>query len=53
MSTPADPKRLSLRELLAATRPWWILPLVIIVLAGVGLALLDIAPLRQMAYAVM
>lgn len=53
MSTPADPDREGFRELLAATRPWWILPLVLVVLAGVVLALSDIAPLRQLAYSVM
>ena len=40
------------KTVLKATRPWWIIP--IIVLFGVALALVltDIAPLRQFAYTV-
>jgi hypothetical protein len=40
------------KSVLRATRPWWIVP--ILVLFGVALALVltDIAPLRQFAYTV-
>ena len=40
------------KSVLMATRPWWIVP--ILVLFGIALALVltDIAPLRQFAYTV-
>ncbi len=39
-------------ELLRATRPWWILPILLILGAAVALALADGSPLRNLAYSV-
>lgn len=42
----------STSELLKATRPWWILPIVALLLLALVLVFTDIAPLRQFAYTV-
>ena len=39
-------------DLLKATRPWWIVPFVVLLLLAVILVFTDIAPLRQFAYTV-
>jgi hypothetical protein len=48
--TESDPS--STRELLRRTRPWWLIPLVLIFGLAIVLALGDIAPLRNLAYTV-
>lgn len=35
-----------------AARPWWLVPIVLILLIGVVLALLDSAPVRSLTYSV-
>ena len=42
----------STTELLKATRPWWIVPIVALLLLALILVFTDIAPLRQFAYTV-
>jgi len=39
-------------ELLRATRPWWIVPILLILGAAVALALADGSPFRNLAYSV-
>ncbi len=47
------PPRPTPGELLRATRPWWIVPIVVIFGAGLALALMDGSPLRSLTYSVM
>jgi hypothetical protein len=51
--TDTPPPRPTPTELLRATRPWWIVPIVLILLAGLYLAFADSAPLRSLTYSVM
>jgi hypothetical protein len=51
--TDIPPPRPTPSQLLRATRPWWIVPIVLILLAGLALALADSAPLRSLTYSVM
>ena len=39
-------------EVLKATRPWWIVPIVVLFVLALVLVLTDVAPLRQFAYTV-
>jgi hypothetical protein len=48
MFTGGNPRRLVL-----AKGKWWIVPIVLILLAGLALALADSAPLRSLTYSVM
>jgi len=41
-----------MRNLLRRTRPWWILPIVVLFVLALILAFGDIAPLRNFAYTV-
>ena len=41
-----------LKGVLKATRPWWILPIVLVFAAALALVLTDVSPLRQFAYTV-
>jgi hypothetical protein len=41
-----------LKELLNSTRPWWIVPIVILFAVALALVLTDVSPLRQFAYTV-
>ena len=39
-------------EILKATRPWWIVPILVLFGLALLLVLTDVAPLRQFAYTV-
>lgn len=39
-------------EVLKATRPWWIVPIILLFGLALVLVLTDVAPLRQFAYTV-
>ena len=39
-------------EILKATRPWWIVPILVLFGLALVLVLTDVAPLRQFAYTV-
>jgi hypothetical protein len=41
-----------LKAVLRATRPWWIVPIIVLFGAALALVLTDVAPLRQFAYTV-
>jgi uncharacterized membrane protein YqhA len=40
-------------ELLRATKPWWLVPVVLLLVAALVLVFTDVVPLRDLAYAVM
>lgn len=40
-------------ELLRQTRPWWVLPFLVLLVFAVVLVATDVVPLRDLAYAVM
>ena len=40
------------RDVLVATRPWWILPILILFGLALVLVLTDVAPLKNFAYTV-
>jgi hypothetical protein len=42
----------STMEVLKATRPWWIVPIIVLFGLALVLVLTDVAPLRQFAYTV-
>jgi len=48
--TPDSPGFL---ELLRQTRPWWVLPFVVLLVLALVLVATDVVPLRDLAYAVM
>lgn len=50
MSSPDEP---GLIEVLRRSRPWWMVPIVILLAAAVLLIATDIVPLRNLAYSVM
>ena len=50
MSNPEEP---GLVEILRRSRPWWVVPLAVMLSAAVILVLADVVPLRTLAYAVM
>ena len=41
-----------LKETMHATRPWWIVPIVIILVVALVLVFTDVAPLKNFAYTV-
>lgn len=41
-----------LKETMHATRPWWIVPIVIIFILALVLVFTDVAPLKNFAYTV-
>ncbi len=47
-----DKEQPSTRQVIRATRPYWLIPIVLIFGLALVLALLDIAPLRNFAYTV-
>jgi len=40
-------------ELLRQTRPWWVLPFLVLLVLALVLVATDVVPLRDLAYAVM
>ena len=42
----------SAKEILKATRPWWIVPIIVLFGLALVLVLTDVAPLSQFAYTV-
>jgi len=42
----------SAKEILRSTRPWWIVPIIVLFGLALLLVLTDVAPLRQFAYTV-
>lgn len=50
MPNPDEP---GLAEILRRSRPWWLLPMVVVLAAAAVLVLTDVVPLRTLAYAVM
>jgi hypothetical protein len=40
------------KALLSSTRPWWIVPIVVLFAVALALVLTDVSPLRQFAYTV-
>lgn len=49
-----DPSRgPSLGEMFKATKPWWLVPVVLLLVAALVLVMTDVVPLRDLAYAVM
>lgn len=53
MSDAQDPQRPGLGELLRQTRPWWVLPFVVLLILALVLVATDVVPLKDLAYAVM
>ena len=45
-------ERPDLKGALKATRPWWIVPIIVVFAAALALVLTDVSPLRQFAYTV-
>lgn len=41
-----------LKETIHATRPWWIIPFIIILVVALVLVFTDVAPLKNFAYTV-
>lgn len=52
---PTDPASESpgFMELLRQTRPWWVLPFVVLLVLALVLVATDVVPLKDLAYAVM
>ncbi len=48
-----QPDTPSLAEVLRRSRPWWILPLLILGLAAAVLVFTDLVPIADLAYSVM
>ena len=48
-----DPEEPGIVEILRRSRPWWMLPVGLVLAVAAVLVLTDIVPLRTLAYAVM
>jgi hypothetical protein len=48
-----DPQRPGFGALLRQTRPWWVLPFVLLLVLALVLVATDVVPLKDLAYAVM
>lgn len=48
-----EPERPGLLALLRETRPWWVLPFVVLLILALVLVATDVVPLKDLAYAVM
>ena len=44
--------RTDIKGVLKTTRPWWIVPIIVVFAVALALVLTDVSPLRQFAYTV-
>jgi hypothetical protein len=49
----SEPERPGFVAMLRQTRPWWVLPFVVLLVLALVLVATDVVPLKDLAYAVM